>query len=112
MSNKDARSEENPTLTHEAISWLLGIAAEAEQDIANLPEGSRPLWYRTRTKVRSTSMSRGTTRRTVRINDALWSAALTVAAERGEKVPDIIRAALVAYVLERETRSTLTAKSL
>lgn len=43
-------------------------------------------------------MSKGTTRRAVRIDDALWTTARTVAAERGENLSDIIRAALVAYV--------------
>ena len=32
------------------------------------------------------------------IDDALWTTAQTVAAERGENLSDIIRAALVAYV--------------
>jgi hypothetical protein len=43
-------------------------------------------------------MSKGTTRRAVRVNDALWQAALSVAAERGEKLSDILRAALVDYI--------------
>lgn len=42
--------------------------------------------------------SKGTTRRAVRVDDALWHAALAVAAERGENLSDIIRAALVAYI--------------
>lgn len=45
-------------------------------------------------------MSKGTTRRAVRIDDELWGAALAVAAERGENLSDIIRAALRAYIDE------------
>jgi hypothetical protein len=40
--------ESSPTLTAEAVSWFRGIAADAERDIAILPEGSQPLWFRTR----------------------------------------------------------------
>jgi hypothetical protein len=43
-------------------------------------------------------MSNGTPRRAVRVDDALWTAALQTAARRGENLSDIIRAALVAYV--------------
>ena len=43
-------------------------------------------------------MSKGTKMRHVRIDDALWTAALQVAARRGEKLSDIIRGALRAYV--------------
>ena len=44
------------------------------------------------------SMSKGTTRRAVRVDDALWTTAQTVATGRGENLSDIIRAALVAYI--------------
>jgi len=43
-------------------------------------------------------MSAGTPRRAVRVDDALWTAALQVAARRGEKLSDIIRNALRAYI--------------
>jgi predicted DNA-binding ribbon-helix-helix protein len=43
-------------------------------------------------------VTRGTTRRTVRIEDALWVPALTIAKRRGENLSDIIRAALQAYI--------------
>lgn len=43
-------------------------------------------------------MSKGTTRRAVRIDDELWTAALAVAAARDENLSDIIRAALRAYI--------------
>jgi hypothetical protein len=43
-------------------------------------------------------MSKGTRKRGVRIDDALWTTARTVAAERGENLSEIIRAAFVAYV--------------
>lgn len=42
--------------------------------------------------------SKGTARRAVRIDDELWTAAQAVAAERGEHLSEIIRAALVAYI--------------
>jgi hypothetical protein len=45
--------------------------------------------------------TRGTIHRTVRVEDALWLPAMAKAKERGEKLSDIIRAALRAY-LERE----------
>lgn len=45
-------------------------------------------------------MSRGTPRRTVRIDDALWDDALAAAAERGETLSDIIRERLAGYVKE------------
>ena len=44
------------------------------------------------------SMSRGTTHRTVRIEDELWAAARQVATERGENLSEVIRRALVEYV--------------
>jgi predicted HicB family RNase H-like nuclease len=40
----------------------------------------------------------GTPRRTIRISDALWAAAVAKAAERGESVSDILRRALERYV--------------
>jgi hypothetical protein len=46
----------------------------------------------------SPAMSDGTPRRAVRIPDALWTAALTQAKDRGENLSDIIRAALVDYI--------------
>lgn len=44
------------------------------------------------------SMSKGTTRRTVRVDDELWLEAVRVATERGETVSDVIREALTRYV--------------
>lgn len=41
-----------------------------------------------------------TTRRTVRIPDELWHAALAVATARGETLSDIIRERLAGYVKE------------
>lgn len=49
-------------------------------------------------------MSKGTTRRAVRINDELWTAALAVAAERDENLSDIIRDALRAYIEQWEKK--------
>lgn len=43
-------------------------------------------------------MSRGTTHRTVRIDDVLWEEAKEVAKERGENLSDVIRDALRQYV--------------
>lgn len=42
--------------------------------------------------------TKGTTRHAIRIPDELWAAALTKAQERGDKLSEIIRAALVAYL--------------
>ena len=39
-----------------------------------------------------------TTRRTVRVDDDLWTAALAIAAKRGEKLSSLIRDALRGYV--------------
>lgn len=39
-----------------------------------------------------------TPNRGVRINDALWTAAATIAAQRGETLSDVIRRALERYV--------------
>lgn len=45
-------------------------------------------------------MSKGTTHRTVRIEDALWGAAKAKAAEREESLSEVIRLALVEYIKE------------
>lgn len=42
--------------------------------------------------------TKGTTRRAVRIDADLWTAAQSVAADRNETLSDIIRAALTAYI--------------
>jgi hypothetical protein len=42
-------------------------------------------------------MSAGTTRRSVRIDDATWNAALAKASERGESLPEEIRKFLRRY---------------
>lgn len=42
--------------------------------------------------------SEGTTRRSIRIDDELWSAALAAVAENGDNLSDIMREALRAYV--------------
>lgn len=42
--------------------------------------------------------TRGTTHRTVRIDDGLWEAAKSKATERRESLSDVIREALRAYV--------------
>lgn len=41
------------------------------------------------------------TPRAIRIPDDLWAAALAKAAERGETVSDVVRAALARYVARR-----------
>lgn len=43
---------------------------------------------------------KGTTRRTVRVPDPLWTNALVLAELRGETVSEVIRKALRAYVAE------------
>lgn len=43
-------------------------------------------------------MSKGTTRRTVRIEDELWEAAQEKAADRGDNLSDIIRERLRDYI--------------
>jgi hypothetical protein len=48
--------------------------------------------------------TKGTTRHAIRIPDDLWSAALAKARERGDKLSQIIRQALVAYLDESETK--------
>ena len=45
--------------------------------------------------------TKGTTRHAIRIPDALWHQALTLARSRGENLSDIIRAALKAYIESR-----------
>ena len=42
--------------------------------------------------------TKGTPTHTIRIPDALWSAALTLARSRGENLSDIIRQALTHYI--------------
>ena len=42
--------------------------------------------------------TKGTTHRTVRVDDALWTAALRTAKANGENLSEIIRKALVEYV--------------
>ena len=49
-------------------------------------------------------MTRGTTKRSTRIDDDLWSAAQTVAATHGENLSDIIRQALRDYIQQRGTK--------
>lgn len=51
------------------------------------------------------SPSYGEPRRTIRISDELWQAALATAAEREETVPDVVRRALENYV-KRHRRET------
>lgn len=41
--------------------------------------------------------SKGTARRTVRVSDEVWDAAMAVAEARGETLSDVIRDALIAY---------------
>jgi Arc/MetJ family transcription regulator len=45
-----------------------------------------------------TMPSKGTKRRTIRIEDELWNAALEAAEAHGESLPDAIRAFLTRYV--------------
>jgi hypothetical protein len=45
-------------------------------------------------------MSKGTTRRAVRIEDGVWAAAKAAAAERGDNLSAVIRLALVLYIKE------------
>ena len=49
------------------------------------------------------TVSKGTKVRTVRIEDGLWNEAKEVAAENGDNLSDVIRAALVEYIKTRET---------
>jgi hypothetical protein len=46
--------------------------------------------------------SYGDRRRTIRISDELWQAALATAAERKESVPDVVRRALARYVRQHQ----------
>lgn len=48
-------------------------------------------------------MSKGTTRRTVRIEDGLWEEAQEVAAKQGDNLSIIIRDALRTYIKESES---------
>jgi hypothetical protein len=43
-------------------------------------------------------MSKGTTHRTVRIEDGLWDKARELASQKGESLSEVIRRALVEYV--------------
>jgi hypothetical protein len=51
-------------------------------------------------------MSKGTPRRGVRVEDALWVPALTIAKQRGENLSDIIRAALHDYIEKHQGPAT------
>lgn len=51
-----------------------------------------------RTIEKSKAVDRGAPRRTVRVEDDLWSRAQAAAAERGEDLSKVIRAALKAYI--------------
>ena len=51
-------------------------------------------------------MSKGTTRRAVRIDDGLWEEAQAAASERGESLSDVIRAALHDYVTAHTAQVT------
>ena len=50
-------------------------------------------------------MSRGTTHRSVRIEQELWDAAKAAANENGDNLSDIIRKALQQYVDQRPTHT-------
>lgn len=43
---------------------------------------------------------KGTTRRTIRIDDDVWMPAQQIAADRDENLSEIVRAALIAYIAE------------
>lgn len=49
-------------------------------------------------------MTRGTTRRTIRIEDELWEAAQTKAAQQGDNLSAILRDALRKYLEEGADR--------
>ena len=49
-------------------------------------------------------MNRGTTKRTVRIDDTLWTEALRTARENGENLSDIIRECLKVYIQKWGTK--------
>lgn len=59
-------------------------------------------------------MSRGTERRSIRVDGDLWAAAQDLAGRNGVNVSEIIRAALVAYVDagELDDRARLVAEQL
>lgn len=44
----------------------------------------------------------GDPRRTIRISDDLWQAALATAADRGETVPEVVRRALARYIARHQ----------
>jgi hypothetical protein len=46
-------------------------------------------------------MSKGTTRRTVRVEDGLWEEAQAAASERGGNLSDVIRDAIRQYIQEK-----------
>ena len=46
--------------------------------------------------------SRGTTHRTIRVDDDLWNAAKEAAAERGDNLSEVIREALRQYVKQSD----------
>jgi antitoxin component of RelBE/YafQ-DinJ toxin-antitoxin module len=48
-------------------------------------------------------MSKGTTRRSIRIDDGLWEEAQAAASKCGENLSDIIRQRLADYISERPT---------
>ena len=48
-------------------------------------------------------MSKGTPRRSIRIDDELWEKAQGIASQRDENLSDIIRKALEAYIKESES---------
>lgn len=47
-------------------------------------------------------MSKGTTRRSIRVEDTLWEEAQAVASERGDNLSTIIREALRDYIQESD----------
>jgi len=49
-------------------------------------------------------MSKGTTRRSIRIEDELWEAAQEQADERGDHLSAVIRDALRTYIQENEDK--------
>jgi predicted transcriptional regulator len=49
-------------------------------------------------------MSKGTARRTIRIDDEIWGRAQEAATERGDNLSDIIRRALIEYTSESENK--------
>lgn len=53
-------------------------------------------------------MSKGTTHRTVRIEDGLWDAAKRAAVERSESLSEVIRRALMEYASESKGFSNMS----